>query len=50
MPHTNHPATGLFLTISAMHGWGSNAMDLLGLVPFVAGGRFLGLSASKNHL
>ena len=28
-------------TIFAMHGWGSNAMDLQGLAPFVADGRFL---------
>jgi phospholipase/carboxylesterase len=32
---------GPFPTIFAMHGWGSNAMDLLGLAPFVADGRFL---------
>jgi phospholipase/carboxylesterase len=32
---------GLFPTIFAMHGWGSNAMDLQGLAPFVADGRFL---------
>jgi len=30
-----HPA------ILAMHGWGSNALDLLGLAPYIAGGRFL---------
>ncbi|HYA34665.1 MAG TPA: alpha/beta fold hydrolase [Candidatus Binataceae bacterium] len=28
-------------TIIAMHGWGSNALDLLGLAPYIAGGRFL---------
>lgn len=28
-------------TILALHGWGANAMDLLGLAPFLAGGRFL---------
>jgi phospholipase/carboxylesterase len=32
---------GPFPTIFAMHGWGSNAMDLQGLAPFVADGRFL---------
>jgi phospholipase/carboxylesterase len=32
---------GPFPTIFAMHGWGSNAMDLLGLAPFIANGRFL---------
>jgi len=30
-----HPA------IVALHGWGANAMDLLGLAPYLAGGRFL---------
>jgi phospholipase/carboxylesterase len=33
-----HPA------ILAMHGWGSNALDLLGLAPYIAGGRFLTLA------
>lgn len=28
-------------TIIALHGWGANAMDLLGLAPHLAGGRFL---------
>ena len=32
---------GPFPTILAMHGWGSNAMDLHGLAPFIADGRFL---------
>ena len=32
---------GPFPTIFAMHGWGSNAMDLHGLAPYVAGGQFL---------
>ncbi len=32
---------GPFPAIFAMHGWGSNAMDLQGLAPFIAGGRFL---------
>jgi len=33
--------TGPFPTIFAMHGWGSNAMDLQGLAPYLADGRFL---------
>jgi phospholipase/carboxylesterase len=33
--------SGPFPTIFAMHGWGSNAMDLQGLAPFIAGGSFL---------
>lgn len=28
-------------TVLALHGWGANAMDLLGLAPFFGGGRFL---------
>jgi phospholipase/carboxylesterase len=28
-------------TIVAMHGWGSNALDLIGLAPYIAGGRCL---------
>lgn len=28
-------------TILAMHGWGSNALDLLGLAPYIADGRCL---------
>jgi phospholipase/carboxylesterase len=32
---------GPFPTVFAMHGWGSNAMDLQGLAPFIADGRFL---------
>jgi len=28
-------------TILALHGWGANAQDLLGLAPFLGGGRFL---------
>ena len=28
-------------TILALHGWGANAQDLLGLAPYLAGGRFL---------
>jgi phospholipase/carboxylesterase len=30
-------------TIVAMHGWGSNALDLMGLAPYIAGGRCLTL-------
>ncbi len=30
-------------TIVAMHGWGSNALDLIGLAPYIAGGRCLTL-------
>jgi phospholipase/carboxylesterase len=32
---------GPFPTIFAMHGWGSNAMDLHGIAPYIAGGQFL---------
>ena len=32
---------GPFPTIFAMHGWGSNAMDLQGLAPYIADGRFM---------
>src|SRR5690348_2082611 len=28
-------------TIIALHGWGANALDLLGLAPYIAGGRFM---------
>jgi len=28
-------------TIIAMHGWGANALDLIGLAPYVAEGRFM---------
>ncbi len=28
-------------TVVALHGWGANAMDLLGLAPYLAEGRFL---------
>src|SRR5512143_1563059 len=28
-------------TVVALHGWGANAMDLLGLSPYLAGGQFL---------
>lgn len=32
---------GLHPTIIALHGWGANGMDLLGLAPYLAGGSFL---------
>jgi len=35
-------------TIVALHGWGANAMDLLGLAPYLAGGRFLVLCPQGN--
>jgi phospholipase/carboxylesterase len=28
-------------TIFALHGWGANALDLLGLAPYIAGGKFM---------
>ncbi|MGO9603143.1 MAG: alpha/beta hydrolase [Candidatus Binataceae bacterium] len=28
-------------TIIAMHGWGANALDLIGLAPYIAEGRFM---------
>ncbi len=40
---------GPFPTIFAMHGWGSNALDLLGLAPFVADGRCLVLCPQGPH-
>ena len=43
------PGDGPFPTIFAMHGWGSNAMDLLGLAPFVAKGRFLVICPQGPH-
>ena len=30
-------------TVLAFHGWGANALDLLGVAPYLAGGRFLTL-------
>lgn len=35
------PGDGPHPTIVAFHGWGASAMDLLGLAPYLAGGRFL---------
>ena len=43
------PGNGPFPTIFAMHGWGSSAMDLLGLAPFVADGRFLVICPQGPH-
>ena len=34
------PGDGPHPTIIALHGWGANALDLLGLAPYLAGGRF----------
>jgi phospholipase/carboxylesterase len=36
-PHGDGPHP----TILTLHGWGANAMDLLGLAPYLAAGRFL---------
>jgi phospholipase/carboxylesterase len=49
--HTTYEPTGdgPFPTIFAMHGWGSNTMDLLGLAPFVADGRFLVICPQGPH-
>ena len=35
------PGDGPHPTIVALHGWGANGMDLLGLAPYLAGGQFL---------
>ncbi|HZP45040.1 MAG TPA: alpha/beta fold hydrolase [Candidatus Binataceae bacterium] len=40
---------GPFPTILAMHGWGSNALDLHGIAPFIAGGRFLVICPQGRH-
>lgn len=32
---------GPYPTLLALHGWGASALDLLGLGPYVAGGRFM---------
>ena len=32
---------GPYPTIIALHGWGSNALDLQGLAPYIAGGEFM---------
>ena len=41
--------SGPFPTIFAMHGWGSNAMDLQGLAPYVADGRFLVMGCQVGY-
>src|SRR5690606_7520569 len=33
--------TGPHPTLLALHGWGANALDLLGLAPYLCGGKFL---------
>jgi phospholipase/carboxylesterase len=40
---------GPFPTIFAMHGWGSNAFDLHGIAPYIAGGRFLVVCPQGPH-
>jgi phospholipase/carboxylesterase len=35
------PGDGPHPTILALHGWGANALDLLGLAPYIGGGRYL---------
>ena len=32
---------GPYPTIIALHGWGANALDLQGLAPYIAGGKFM---------
>src|SRR5262245_64669654 len=32
---------GPFPTVLALHGWGANALDLLGLAPYLGRGQFL---------
>jgi phospholipase/carboxylesterase len=41
--HAIHEPAGPppYPAIVAFHGWGANALDLLGIAPYVAGGRFL---------
>jgi phospholipase/carboxylesterase len=38
--HYQPAGNGPHPTIVALHGWGANALDLLGLAPYLAGGRF----------
>ncbi len=38
--HYQPAGSGPHPTILALHGWGANALDLLGLAPYLAGGRF----------
>jgi phospholipase/carboxylesterase len=35
------PGGGPHPTILALHGWGANALDLLGLAPYIGSGRYL---------
>jgi len=35
------PGKGPHPTLLTLHGWGANALDLLGLAPYICGGRFL---------
>ena len=35
------PGEGPHATILTLHGWGANALDLLGLAPYLCSGRFL---------
>ena len=35
------PGDGPHPTLLVLHGWGANALDLLGLAPHLAAGRFL---------
>lgn len=43
------PGDGPFPTLIALHGFGANAQDLLGLAPFFAGGRWLTLCPQGSH-
>lgn len=38
------PGDGPHPTLIVIHGWGANAFDLLGLAPFLGGGRFMVIS------
>lgn len=45
-----HPGTeGLLPTVIALHGYGSHAMDLVGLSPLLAGGRLLVICPQAPH-
>jgi phospholipase/carboxylesterase len=39
--HFEPAGDGPHPTIIALHGWGANALDLLGLAPYIAGGKFM---------
>ena len=53
MPLTHtlaHPGTeGLLPTVVALHGYGSHAMDLVGLHPMLADGRLLVVCPQAAH-